>query len=153
MEIGVITPARRDPVAERRNLYLIRAALAVCGFLLLAPPWKDLLKSLPWSESIDGLLRGVGEAAIVALVLELLVDTPLKHRLVEEVIHQVAPRILAHLLPETVFRYIEEQLLGAALVRTSWNITYTIVPVEGRDDYVILETVSKYEMANVARPR
>jgi hypothetical protein len=140
-------------VTDRRKLLFIRIALVAGALLLLAPPWKDwLMEMYPpvWSESISGLLKGIGEAFIVALVLELLVDAPLKHRLVDEIIDEVAPRILAHLLPPKVFRYIEENLLRQNLVRRSWDITYRITPVENKPYYVKLETVSRYDIANVA---
>jgi hypothetical protein len=50
-------------------------------------------RPLAWSESIGGLLRGIGEAFIVALVLELLVDPRLKTLLVEEIINEPPGRI------------------------------------------------------------
>lgn len=139
---------------DRTKLRLIRGALLLAGVFLLAAPWHDWLaeQQVPpaRSESIGGLLKGIGEALIVALVLELVVDARLKRRLVQEAIHEVAPRILARLLPENVFRYIEEHLLQARLVRRSWNITYRITRLQDHQNFVRLETTSVYEMANVA---
>lgn len=145
-------------MTDRRKLLLLRANLVAGGLFLLAPPWKEWLTGMHvspvWSESIGGMLRGVGEAFIVALVLELVVDPHLKSKLVREIIEEVTPRtvplILAHLLPPKIFRYIEEQLLLAKLVRTSWNITYRIALVDKNPDVVKLETESRYEMANLA---
>src|SRR5947208_215409 len=131
-------------VTEVSKIWLIRAALLIGGAALLAVPWKPLIESAPPpqknapetnrreipSEAISGLLRGIGEAAFVALFLELLVDTPLKKRLVRETIHETTPeiasRILSRLLPTKLFTQIEEDVLRAKLVRRAWNITYTI---------------------------
>jgi hypothetical protein len=141
-------------MTDRSKLFLIRANLVAGGLFLLAPPWKEWLTGMQvppvWSESIGGLLRGVGEAFIVALVLELVVDPQLKGKLVKEILHDVAARIVSRLLPPKIFRHIEEQMLKANLVRTSWNITYTIALVQNNLDYVKLETESRYEMANLS---
>jgi hypothetical protein len=140
-------------VKDRTRMNLVRLALLLGGLALLAAPWRDWMQqagaSQEWSEPVAGLLNGIGEAAIIALVLELMVDARLKRRLVQDTIHEVAPRILARLLPEKIFRYIEQQILQASLVRRSWNITYTISPLEHDENYVRLDTESRYEMANV----
>jgi hypothetical protein len=139
---------------DETKLRIRRGVLAVFGLGLLTPAWKDILTgtglSEVWRESAGGLLRGVGEAVVIALLLEWLVDAPAKRRLVEESIRLVSPQILARLLPPSMFRYIEEKLLRASLVRRSWNITYRISTLPDNADYVKLETESTYEMANTA---
>jgi len=141
-------------MGEEKNLWIVRGVLAAAGLVLLLPAWGQLLSSagLPmgWSESIGGLLKGVGEAVVVALVLEWLVDARTKRRIVAESIRQVSPRILAHLMPPEMFQYIEDRLLKANLVRRSWNIRYRISVLQDNPEYVKLETESKYEMANTA---
>src|SRR4051812_44802601 len=118
------TPEEKEAAKrDRRLMILIRLGLLAGGVALLLPPWKDWFEhriGREWGESASGLIRGIGEAGLVALVLEILVDARLKRRLVQETIRDVAPRILAHLLPEKIFRYIEEELLRANLVRRSW---------------------------------
>lgn len=107
-----------------------------------------------WREAAGALLRGIGEAVVIALVLERLVDAPAKRRLVEDVIREASPqvlaRVLARLLPDKMFQYIDEKLLKANLVRRSWKITYRISMLPDNVDYVKLQTESKYEMANTA---
>jgi hypothetical protein len=144
---------------DEKKLWIIRGVVAAIGLGLLAPAWKDILLgygwSGPWSESVGGLLRGIGEAVVVALVLEWLVDAPAKQRLMGETMHatiiQAASKFLADKLSDQIFQYIEEKLLRIKLVRRSWNITYRISMVPGHnDDYVKLETESEYKMANTA---
>jgi hypothetical protein len=143
---------------DSKRLLIVRCLLALFAFCLLALAWKQILVANgwpeAWGESAGGLLRGIGEAVLIALILEWLVDAPAKHRLVEEVIRQASPqvlaRVLARLLPDKMFQYIDEKLLRANLVRRSWNITYRIGVLSDNPEYLKLETVSTYEMANTA---
>jgi hypothetical protein len=131
---------------ENAKAWILRIILGAFALICFSKAPEHLGIPQAWAE----LLKGVGEAILVAIVLEFLVDKRVKEHFGEDIVREVAPRILARLLPPTVFQYIEEKLLRAELFRKVWHIEYELTVLSKDSDYVELKTVSEYEMENRA---
>lgn len=138
------------------RLRFILVVLFALGMLLVAAPWGAWLHAedgtalvAPWFERF---IHGLGEALAIAAILAFSVDAAAKRELLEDVVKNVSTHIVGHLLqPE--LRAVIDQYLKADLVRTSWNITYTITDWPGQppdSGYRKLVTAFDYEMENRA---
>lgn len=128
-----------------------KTVVVVIGVVLVGPEWDKTWPFVnfpaPVPELVQSLLRGFGEALIIAVALAFVVDAAAKQRLLQEAVKDVSILIIGRLLPPVLREYIE-QYLRADLVRTSWTITYTITDWPKHPDYKRLETLSVYDIEN-----
>ena len=116
--------------------------------MLLCSEWVGKIP-----DALVELIHKIGDAFIIAPLLAFLVDAFVKQKLVKEFSLDVSAYIAGRYLPNTLKDHLRDYL-EMALVRTKWEITYTIEKwqkdKEGRlvDGYIRLETVSKVEMQN-----
>ena len=94
----------------------------------------------------------IGEAFIIAPLLALIVDEAAKKKLIREFSLDISAHIIGRLLPDQLREHLRSYL-QMLLVRTRWDVTYTIDKWE--DDkgqivpgYVKLSTTSEYDMEN-----
>lgn len=114
---------------------------------LLCSEWIGKIPDAPVE-----LLHKIGDAFIIAPLLAFLVDAFVKQKLVKEFSLDVSAYIAGRYLPNTLKDHLRDYL-EMALVRTNWEITYTIEkwidknnqPVEG---FIKLITDSAIEMQN-----
>jgi len=124
------------------------------GVALLAldhKTWSRFVQELTLldvSEPVWSLLRGIGEAIIIAVVLVVAFDEATKRRFLEGVIKDASGHLLGSLLPPKLSQHITTQFLRTELVRKDWTIEYTISEWEGQRDYIKLEMLSTYTMEN-----
>lgn len=93
--------------------------------------------------------RKIGDALIIAPLLALLVDEAAKTKLLREFSLDVSSHIIGRMLPVELRKYLTGYL-QMFLVRTRWEISYTINEWVGQPGYISLKTTSEYDMENRA---
>jgi hypothetical protein len=134
-----------------RAKFLLTLGLATgVGLYLVMWPWErwPAIVGLPLTpDSLRRSLEQIGEALLTAALLAVMVDKAVKRELLEEFAREVSHHIIGHRLPtqlrDHVLRY-----LTADVIRTDWDITYTIEPIDTRPDFVRLTTLNKCVLQN-----
>lgn len=133
------------------NKWKIRLILAACfisGLYLSVHTWGPQLTSTPFIGShLNILVSKFGDSLLVASLLALIVDAAAKKELLETFTKNVSIHIEGRLLPEHLRQHMAKYL-QASLVRTNWNLTFTIAHWPGHPEYVQVTTVSEYEIEN-----
>src|SRR5258707_5944903 len=91
--------------------------------------------------------RKVGDALIIAPLLALIVDEAAKRKLIREFSLDISGHIIGRMLPVELRNHLHGYL-QMFLVRTRWDITYTIEKWDGQPGYIKLSTISEYDMEN-----
>lgn len=135
---------------EQAKFWLLWSALLALGLLLLSvPEWEHWASSHGYTipEPVRNLARGLGEAVIIADMIALIVDQAAKRRLLKEFAANVSAHIIGRQLPPELRKHIEP-FLETDFIRTSWDITYTLMEWPGHPDYEKLLTHSVQEIEN-----
>ena len=145
-----VDQARCKIMTERTKFRLLWVFVFLSGLALFSvPEWEDWLAAHAFevNSHVLNLIRGVGEAAIIADIIALLVDQAAKRRLLKEFAANVSAHIIGRQLPPELRTHIEP-FLETDFIRTSWDITYTITEWQGQPDYEKLVTHSVHEIEN-----
>ena len=94
------------------------------------------------------LATAVGEALVVAAVLGLTVDLYIKQYLIRRASQDVYKYLVGYNLPNEIKARIQA-LMGTSLIRRNWHIAYTLTPVEGVKDEVLIDVRYTFELENV----
>jgi hypothetical protein len=126
-----------------RTKYVLTLILATAlGLFVISAPWEHwpIIRGLPLlPEFLRRALPQVGEALITAAVLALLVDKAVKRELLERFAREVSHHIIGHRLPTALRDYVL-RYLTVEIIRTDWDITYTIEPIGAHPGFIKLTT-------------
>ena len=135
---------------ERTKFRLLWIFVFLLGLALFSvPEWEAWLAAhaLEVNPHVLNLIRGLGEAAIVADIIAILVDQAAKRRLLKEFAANVSAHIIGRQLPPELRTHIEP-FLETDFIRTIWDVTYTITDWPNQPDYKKLVTHSVHEIEN-----
>lgn len=118
---------------------------AAAGLYLSVHRWDNSFLA-PYGSLIK-VLPNIGEALVVAGITAMVVDAAAKREMLKEFGRDVSVHIVGRLLPEHLREHML-RYLNSPFVRRNWNLTYTLVPWPGREEYLQLTTVSEYETEN-----
>lgn len=134
---------------EFRYRLLLLGAFVV-GLYLAVSDWHcpEAYASLVFPcKLLPEIPRKIGDALILAPLLALIVDEAAKRRLIEEFSLDVSSHIIGRLLPPELRKHLHGYL-QMFIVRTRWDIIYTIEKWDGQPGYIKLETITEYDMDN-----
>jgi hypothetical protein len=137
---------------EQTKFRLLWVFVFLLGLALFSVPESEAWlasHAFEVNSHVLNLIRGVGEAAIIAAIIAVLVDQAAKRRLLKEFAANVSAHIIGRQLPPELRTHIEP-FLETDFIRTSWDITYTITEWQGQPDYEKLITHSVHEIENRA---
>jgi hypothetical protein len=102
------------------------------------------------SHKLVEIVHKIGEAFVIAPLLAFIVDEALKKKLLRD----ASTFMIGHVLPGELREHLQTYL-RSPLVRTRWDVTYTIEKWtndkgEFCEGYVKLSTISEYDMQNYA---
>ncbi len=148
--------ARKDSVPKKATVkyWAIIAGVGTVGLAMAFGPWPEWLMLLrvtvPETSTWVDLIRKVGEALFIGALLAILLDSPIKEKLLTEFAKDVSVHIIGESLPTRLREHLRDYL-EMYCVRRNWKITYTMrsKPVGDRH-YVELTIQSDYDIENRA---
>ncbi len=139
-----MTPESDDGFWQRYSVHIVGVALLVLGALAT---WAVAWRTIPWPEAND-LTKAIGEAAVVAGALALIVDPFLKRRLVKEASKGIFKHMLGFDQPPEIRDRLEKILLGTKLYISHKTIACRLSVAPDRPDVVQLEVTSSWWVHN-----
>jgi hypothetical protein len=137
-------------MSTRLKFILMPLVGAVLGMYFAAWPWERWppvagLHLVP--EVLQRLLPPLGDALMVAALLAVMVDKAVKRELLEQFAREVSHHIIGYRLPAELRDYVMKYLT-VDVIRTDWNITYTIELLETHPGFVKLTAQNAYVLQN-----
>lgn len=97
---------------------------------------------------VDRLLRDVGIAMVVAVLLTLIIESRARMRLQEEVRSGVVEATLRRLIPPSVYNQVKIHVMGARVLKQQWNVAIEVyrdeVACRDRSDHYVCRTTIGY---------
>jgi hypothetical protein len=98
-------------------------------------------------EVAHATLPRIGEALMIAMILAFVVDRAAKEQLLKDFAQEVSVHIVGRLLPPELREYILSYL-KVDLIRSEWNVRYTIEPWVDKPNLLKLTTYSCFVLEN-----
>jgi hypothetical protein len=132
------------------KLTVLLAVMMIVG-LILAVGSAATLHSDPFAPPIlialFDLLERLGDALVIAAIVGGVIEQTILKKDLPDQARNFFINYFGRLLPKELQKRLRSYL-EITLVRTKWDITYTISHWDGRPDYLKLETIMDYEMEN-----
>jgi len=135
--------------SERSKFGYLLLTAFISGLFLAGVPdhWLAITSHPQISEFVSHILRGLGDAMMIASIIAVTVDETAKRKLLKEFGENISTHVIGRLLPPELREHIHHYL-NVDFVRYNWEITYTISLLSKHPHYVQLHTRSSYEIEN-----